>query len=495
MQCTWRNHRQPAVHGTGFAATIRYAGSLVFCAVASFGLPGCRGQKPPEALAAAQIPLIEVTTAPVERKRIASSLELTGNLIPRRRAVIVSELDAIIEAIPRPPDSVEMTAEQRQTLASLGIDLNDDAMSLDVGDEVPKGAVLVRLVKRDFELDLVAAKARLLKAENDLQDLRAWKRPEEVRRLKAVQDAAKAKLEQARSEFQRAERLRQQSALSASEHEEQRMVFETAQATLDQATAELDIAQAGPTPQELAVAEATVAQAQADVAIAQERLEKTVIHAPYDAVVTDRYVDVGERVTAMPRVEIMEIVDMQLVLAQVGVPERYISNLQFGERVLVRAEGITTPVPGHVVVINDKVDKATRTFRVKIAVDNRNRKLKVGQFVRVQLDFASAANTLTVPTAALTFLGGRPQVFLFRDDRVTLRPIQPGIANDELTEILSGLEEGDQVVVHDPSILADGMKVRRQASVAQSQPEPDGSAVAALAAGPATQSHSSPKDD
>ena len=98
------------------------------------------------------------------------------------------------------------------------------------------------------------------------------------------------------------------------------------------AKANVSIAKAGPTESELAVAEAIVAQNENEVEIAQERLKKTVILSPYDAVVTDRYMGVGDRVTALPRVEIMEIMDLSLVIVKVGVPERFFGKVHLGDK-------------------------------------------------------------------------------------------------------------------------------------------------------------------
>ena len=86
------------------------------------------------------------------------------------------------------------------------------------------------------------------------------------------------------------------------------------------------------------MAKAAVTTAEAEVEHRRWKVEKTSIVAPYDGVVTERFVDVGDRVTALPRVEIIEFMDIRFLVAEVGVPERYLEQV----RVLAAAPGLYT---------------------------------------------------------------------------------------------------------------------------------------------------------
>ena len=425
---------------------------------------GCQQQKqasePSVPVRGAVADYVEVTLAKATRERISATLELTGNLFPRRRSVVVAEVDGVVAAMPRPRETIQLSPEQVTQLRSVGVDLDEQPLGLDMGDHVPEGGVLVQLHPRDFELELEAAKSRLNRTKSDLAKLLEWRRQEEIRRLQSGVDTAQARLERAKSELERVQSLRNRSAVSDSVFEERAMEARTAKGALEQVQAELDIALAGPTKAELAVAQAALKQAESEVAIAEQRLKKTVILSPYDAVVTDRFVDVGDRVTALPRVEIMEIADIRLVLAQVAVPERFAGLLRRGMPAVVRADGVETTADGLVVIINDKVDPETRTFRTRVAIDNRDGKFKAGQFVRVAFEIMSRGDSLVVPSKSLTFAGGQAQVFVYDSGRVSQRNIKTGIANETMTEILAGLTPGEPVVVDDPSILANDMKVQ-----------------------------------
>ncbi|MBM4090423.1 MAG: efflux RND transporter periplasmic adaptor subunit, partial [Planctomycetes bacterium] len=183
------------------------------------------------------------------------------------------------------------------------------------------------------------------------------------------------------------------------------------------------------------------------------------IRAPYDAVIADRYVDVGDRVTAMPRVEIMQIIDAQALFAQVSVPERYQGAVQLGDLATVVAEGVATTVPARVDLINAKIDPETRTFRARATIDNRQGLLRAGGFVRVALPVASAADVPVVPVEAVVFSDGRPSVFVYDDGRVRRRSVEVGLTDGRVFEITAGVEPGQAVAVSRTSLLSDGLPV------------------------------------
>jgi membrane fusion protein (multidrug efflux system) len=219
------------------------------------------------------------------------------------------------------------------------------------------------------------------------------------------------------------------------------------------------MAKAGPTDEEVAVAQASVDAATARVAQAQEKLDDTTIHAPYDAVITDRYVDVGDRVTAMPRVEIMQIIDPRLLFAQIAVPERYQAAVELDDVARVTAEGIDQSFPGRIDLINAKIDPETRTFRVRATIDNRDGRLKAGGFVHVALPVDTATDVVLVPREAVVFDEGQPAVFVYRDGQVHRQSIQLGLSDDHHYEVAKGLEAGQTVAVSKTSLLTDGMRV------------------------------------
>lgn len=395
-------------------------------------------------------PLVQVEVASATKKDISQTLELVGSFLPARRTVMVSEVDGVIEKLPSPKSDqiVVMSGGQSETLP------------IGIGAVVKKGDLLVKLDASDYERSLHVAETELEQAKCDLRKLLAWHRPEEVRRSRALFEEAEANAERAQKEFDRHERLIGKNAVSRTDYEQKETDLRRARALMAHANAQLEIAEAGPTKEEEAVARAAVSAAEAEVEHRKWKVEKTSIVAPYDAVLTDRYVDLGDRVTAMPRVEMMEVMDIRFLFAQVGIPERYGDRVKLRGHAVVWAEGVTENLKGSIVRVNDKVDPATRTFRIRVAVDNAQRRLRVGQFVRVLLDVRTSPDTLTVPRPAITYAGGQPSVFVYTDSSVRLKPVVLGIEGEQDVEVVSGLEEHERVVIDDPSVLSDGMPVQ-----------------------------------
>lgn len=431
---------------------------VILCAALSAA--GCSNFGPGEAGAAtgeATAAKIPVQLVHVQRTDLAATVELVGSLLPRRRTVIVAEVDGVIKDVADIEEIPEALREYYDAFVSEG--LIDELPSLDLGTKVKEGQEIVWLDPSEYQLKLAAAQAGLDSAKRELEKLHAWRRPEEIRQAQAARDEAAARAAVAESDLERAKQLVGRTAISQAEYDRMEAEMKMARAALDRADAEWTLAKAGPTKEEIAVAEAAVAQAEAEVVRAQWEVDKTTIRAPYDGVVTDRYVDEGERVTAMPRVEIMEIMDLSFLVAQLGVPERHIGQIQIGDLARVYMKGSVQPVPGIVALMNDKVDPSNRTFRIRVAIRNDERQFKVGQFVRVELQVESSPDALTIPAEAIAYTGGEAHVFVFDDGRVRKRAVELGVANADAAEVLSGLVEGEQVVVDDPSILSDGMSV------------------------------------
>ncbi len=449
--------------------------------------PGCSRRGLSEADALQEPPPLEVDVTAVGRQPITESLQLNGSLIPFRFANLTAEVDGVIQNIPD-GDTVHYRAEGRSA---------EQGVTLDIGHRVKKGDVLVELDPTDHQLALTAAKAKLALAENERDKLKIWRRPEERRQLELQLKEAEAQCKKCGDDLDRVTALREKNTVSQEEYDRVSLAADVAKVLRDRAKAAVDMAENGPMKEELAMADAQVALAKAEVKMREQNVAKCTIRAPYDAIVAERYVGVGDRVTALPRVEIMQIVDADILFAQVSVPERYQGRIQVGDTARVRVPGVTDRpregVPAAkdfldavVGLVNGKIDPETRTFRVRVGVDNRSGLLKSGTFAQVEFNVKSAPEALVVPASAVTYAEGKPAVFVLQGDRVRRCPVVLGITSREgadatadRLEVLKGLAPGDRVVVGSATpMLADGMAVR---------PKGAGTAAQASAAGPPSQ--------
>ena len=398
-----------------------------------------------------RLQLIEVEVETVRRQPLLTEIEFTGNLLPRRVTRIVAEVEGIVRDIPKLGEQIEVVVDGKHYRERLGISY---------GQFVRAGDVLVELDSRDSEVGLKIAEAKLAKTKADLAQLRSWERPEQVLRLTALRDEADARYRHALTNHTRTELLVQRKAASSNDTERTSLEVATAKAATDAAQALLTQAKSGPTEEELAVQQALIAQEEAEVEQRQRTLQKATIRAPYDGVITAIHVEIGDRVAPGGN-PVVELMDLSFLAAEIAVPESFVGRLKLQDRAKVVAAGSTDPVPGMVVAINDMVDPQTRTFQVRVAIDNESRQFKAGQFASVQLSFGSEeSQSLAIPGSAIVYVEGQPHAFVLNDDgRVASKQVTLGVSNEELSEILVGLEVGDVIVIDDPSLLSDGMKV------------------------------------
>jgi len=127
----------------------------------------------------------------------------------------------------------------------------------------------------------------------------------------------------------------------------------------------------------------------------------------------------------------------------------------------VKLAGIDQPIPGMVVAINGKVDPESRTFRVRVAVDNSDGHYKAGQFASVVFRTGTESEHSAVPSRALTFVEGQPHVFVVDENSVAhLRSVTVGESSGEFVQVLAGVNVGESVIIDDPALVADGLPVK-----------------------------------
>lgn len=197
---------------------------------------------------------------------------------------------------------------------------------------------------------------------------------------------------------------------------------------------------------------------QAAVALAQAQLDKTAILAPFDGVIGLRQVSIGDYVSAGTDIAPIESIDPLQV--DFRVPEGYVDQIAVGQSLTVRFDALPGESrQGTVKAVNPQVDVGGRSVLVRADVPNPDGRLRPGIFARVQLMFENT-QVIVVPETALQSAG--PERFLFRvEDGVVRRVVvEIGQRRSGQVEILSGVQQGDQVVVAGLQKIADGTPVR-----------------------------------
>ncbi|MEN6566230.1 MAG: efflux RND transporter periplasmic adaptor subunit [Veillonellales bacterium] len=194
----------------------------------------------------------------------------------------------------------------------------------------------------------------------------------------------------------------------------------------------------------------SVAQAAYDDAVSQ--LADTIIKAPIDGVVIGKPTPAGQAVSPgfSSQMVLMTIADMDKMQIQTQVDESDIGKVKNGQHVTFTVDAY----PGETFtgVVSNVSQKATVQsnvvyYNVMVDVDNKENLLKPTMTARVSINVGQSSNTLVVPLTAVKMINGQYVVGVEKDGKVENAVVTTGLSNDEKIEILSGLTDGDHVVV------------------------------------------------
>lgn len=222
----------------------------------------------------------------------------------------------------------------------------------------------------------------------------------------------------------------------------------------------------------LEAARSDVVASQAKLAHDQAIYSYSRITAPFEGVVTERDANLGTLMQAgtnsstnvLPLVKLSQENLYRLVIP---VPETYVGYIKIGDPVNVRVPALRKSLPGKIARFSSEVHDATRTMHTEVNVPNPTGELMPGVYAEATLTLDRQADALTVPVQAIDRQGDQTSVLLVnRFNRIERRAIVLGMESDSEneTEVISGLKEGDLVVVSDRSGLQPGETVNPQPS-------------------------------
>lgn len=217
-----------------------------------------------------------------------------------------------------------------------------------------------------------------------------------------------------------------------------------------------------------AAAAANVAAARGAMNIVQKSLNDTIIRTPISGLVAARYVQPGEKVS--PDNKLLDIVNLQKMELEAAVPTSDIAQIVVGQQVSLRIEGLPETFDGKVVRVNPSTQAGSRSVLVYVQVANPKNVLRVGMFAEAQLVLKAKQGVLALPQSAVRKDTQGAFVYTIADGQLNKTPVTVGIdcrSNDEyLTEIISGLDFGAQVIRTDMGNLQTGTRVRVAAPAA-----------------------------
>lgn len=389
-------------------------------------------------------------TAPVERGRISVVVSASGTL--------------------RPVSQVKVGSQLSGQIGELFADFND---------KVQQGQLLARLDSEIFaarvrelqaaldmaQSNVLIQEAAISKAESELVNTRS-KGPI----AKAQTTRARALYEEAQRDLQRKRTLKKKNTISGREVDKAQTEFETAAADLRAADLEQQAREAAVLGAEAALkmaeaklqnARAAMEQQRATLEQAEIELRRTAILAPIDGVVIDRNVDSGQTVAASLEAPTLFTVakDLGRMEVHAKIDEADIGHIRQGQRATFTVDAFPGRIFTGAVVQTRKAPQRIEgvvTYTVLISTENPDFVLLPGMTATVHVEIQLIEDALKIPNAALRFLppdasvmvGAGPHVWVLRKDAsLLLVEVRLGASDATSTQVVSGLDEGQQVVV------------------------------------------------
>ena len=282
--------------------------------------------------------------------------------------------------------------------------------------------------------DLAQAQSAIDSAQATLNDLLAGPKATDLQQAQSAVDTAQAALNDLQAGPKTTDLAQSQSAV-------------------DSATATLNDLKAGAKTPDLETALAALDQAKAQRDLAQLNIDKATIRAPFAGLMTQVNVvpgQIGASGTSTTNPPAFDLVDDSQLHIDVSVSESDAANVQVGQAALISLDSVPGQmIPGSVERVSPVATTTSNVtaFPVRIAIAPTQAPVKSGANATVQIVTATRANVLTIPARAVTQINGQPAATILFNGSTVLVPIRTGLSDGRNVEVISGLNEGDTVVL------------------------------------------------
>jgi RND family efflux transporter MFP subunit len=361
------------------------------------------------------VPAVEVATAVAVERPIARFLTVTGTLTAEEQAEVAAEIAGRVVATP----------VERGTSVSAGTEL------------VRIADAEVRAQAQEAEANVAQIEARLGLSEGGqfLID-----RVPEVANAQAAADLAQA-------DFTRAQMLLERKLLPQADFDRNRTQMEAARRQYDIArnTAEQQYQ--------------SLLAARARMMLARKALTDTVVRAPFDGLVEQRHVSVGDYVSRGTRVA--SIIRINPLRVELTVPGQYLSVVAAGRSVRLEVDAFRGQTfTGRIRYVSPALRADSRALVVEAVVPNDTGQLKPGLFATARIEQQVEAPAVLVPTGAIRVISDTARVFVIKANHTAEeRLVTTGQTVGDMVEIATGLEAGETVATRNVAQLMDGISV------------------------------------
>jgi HlyD family secretion protein len=427
---------------------------------------------------------ISQLTVPVESKSVTLRITASGKVVPIQSVNISPKNAGIVSRL-----NVEQgdKVKQGQIIAQMNSDDIQARIQQARANLAQSQAQLDQARAGSRPEEIAQARARLAQSEAQLAAARAGNRPQEISQVQAQVEAAQAKvnytseqvrryrylveqgaerrqlLDQAVSEDNAAKAsLRQvQRALSLQQSGSRSEDIAQRQAAVAEARAALQLAQSGSRPEEIAQRQAAVASAQAQLRSELVTLEDSIIRAPFDGIVTQKYANVGAFVTPTTSASASASATSSSIVAVVkgleilaSVPEADIGRIRQGQQVEIVSDAYPDEIfKGRVRLIAPEAvkEEGVTLFQVRVQLDTGEDKLRSGLNVDLTFLGDNVPNALIVPTVAIVTEKGNTGVLIpDAQNKPQFQSVVIGSQIKNQTQIVEGIKAGDRIFLNPP---------------------------------------------
>ena len=332
---------------------------------------------------------------------------------------------------------------------------------VDQGDRVEAGQVVAQMDDRDIQAQVRQQKANVELAGARLAEARAGSRSEEIAQAQAQVAAAQSQVNLTQERTVRYQNLFRQGAIAKDQLDEVLANAQSAQANLQQTQKRVEELRNGTRIEQVDQAEAQLAQAEAALQSVQVQAEDMSIRSPLSGIVSQKYANVGAFVTpttsasatsSATSTSIVAVASNLEVLAKIA--ETDIAQIKMGQAVEIQADAFPGQIfKGRVRLVAPSavVEQNVTSYQVRVTLGTGQQTLKAGMNVDLNFVGDRLKDALVIPTVAIVTQQGKTGVMVADDkQQPQFRPVTIGVSQDEDTQVLKGLELGEQVFVYQP---------------------------------------------
>jgi HlyD family secretion protein len=414
--------------------------SLLFLMMILFvsGMVGCSQEPSSKPLSpAAKVQPVTVKVEQMKPQPISKIYETTGDIVATKKVTLGATIDGPIVFCP-----------WRE------------------GDWVQAGQKVVEIDRPLYREDVAAAGAALAVARAKLDDLKAGARPEEIAQARETVKKLQEAVAFSERDQERIKQLVDRGGLPGEALEKARVSVVDLRSQLASAQQRLNMLESGPTRTAIAVQEALVKETEQKLKWSQVKLAEGTIVAPFTGVVTKVYVAAGD--LASLKSPLIELLDPSSLLVRFTMPEAIAGAHALDPKsscdscpILVTLDAY----PGKtyrakVVRVYPEIDRQTRHRIVEAKLLDKV-DLASGMFARIKVYVQNVPDALSVPSeAVITTLSGEKALVIVKEGKAVRVKVSTGIVQGDRTQILSGIQPGDAVIVLGQKNVKDGAPVK-----------------------------------